>query len=178
MLDLPFILLLIGVCALPALIVLLPPIRRRARGSPSLRRSMILILGLFSFGLCFWQMAGFTAAFASFEYYVPPDYFHNVGDNNPETVARDMQRIHDFDRSMRVAVDDLTVRLLLPPLPSYPDSSCYSEAAPCDTLKTMQTTTVSWSSYLSRLIASGLSGLLSAGFVWLVTLIRFTREVK
>jgi hypothetical protein len=140
-----------------------------ARGNPSIRRSITLFFGLISFGLCFWQMASFSAAFASFEYYVPPDYFHNVGDSNPEQVMRDMQRIRDFEQSMRVAVDDLIVRLLLPPQSDYPDSSCYTEVALCETLKTMQETAVSWSSYGLRLLASVPSGLLSAGLVWLVT---------
>lgn len=162
-----FTLLGIIACALPALLVLLPPIRRRANAS--MRWRVTLLFGLISFGLCFWQMAYFTAGIASFEYYVPPDYFHHVGDNDPEHVARDMQRIHDFGQSMRVAVDDLTVRLLLPPQAVYSDSPCYTEQELCERLKAMQATTVSWSSYLLRLFGSGFSGLLSGGLVWLLT---------
>jgi hypothetical protein len=167
--NLPLILALIGICAFPAVITLLPPIRRLMRGNASLRRGMILILGLLSFGLCFWQLASLTAGIASFEYYVPPDYFHHVGETDPEVVARDMQRIQDFERSMQVTVDDLTLRLLLSPQPAYPDSLCYTEEALCDTLKAMQDTTVRESSYLLRLLVSGVSGFLSAGFAWLVT---------
>jgi hypothetical protein len=83
-------------------------------------------------------------------------------------VAR-YQRIHDFDQSMQVAVDDLTLRLLMPPQVAYPDSPCYTERELCESLKAMQETTIRWSSFLVRLLGSGLSGMLSGGLVWLVT---------
>ena len=162
------------VSLLPDLLLLLPSIRRWARRSSPVRWSMALFFGLLSFGLCLWLLVSSMAFSTMFQYFwLSPDYFHNITDNNPDHVKRDMQNYNDYVRSYNAVSDGLTQRLLLPPQAAAPTYPCYTSRALCEHLRTAQNVALSWQGYTTRLLSSVLLGLLSAA-----SILFFTRKAK